>query len=91
MNTDSKNTETKQCTIPSVGSSALIRGKKKLPKGKYKYVYSYKMPDGYIKYQSYISKYGWSKYHETERQAAIAVDKYLIFKGKEPVNILVRK
>ena len=91
MNTDNRNAETKQCTIPSVGSSAVIRGKKKLPKGKYKNVYSYKMPDGSVKHQSYISKYRWYKYHETERQAAIAVDKYLLSKVKEPVNILVRK
>lgn len=28
---------------------------------------------------------------DTERQAAIVVDKLLIGKGKEPVNILVRK
>jgi hypothetical protein len=28
---------------------------------------------------------------ETERDAAIAVDKILISKGKEPVNILIRK
>ena len=28
---------------------------------------------------------------KTERAAAIAVDKILISKGKEPVNILVRK
>ncbi len=28
---------------------------------------------------------------DTERQAAIAIDKLLISKGKEPVNILVRK
>lgn len=28
---------------------------------------------------------------ETEREAALAVDKYLISKGKEPVNILKPK
>ena len=28
---------------------------------------------------------------DTEREAAIAADKILIAKGKEPVNILVRK
>jgi hypothetical protein len=31
------------------------------------------------------------KTYNTEREAAIAVDKYLISKGKEPLNILVRK
>jgi hypothetical protein len=31
------------------------------------------------------------KLYKTEREAAVAVDKYLIGKGKEPVNILVRR
>jgi hypothetical protein len=31
------------------------------------------------------------KGYDTEREAAIAIDKILISKGKEPVNILVRK
>lgn len=34
-----------------------------------------------------VSKIGY----ETEREAAMVVDKYLIRKGKEPVNILKRK
>ena len=34
-----------------------------------------------------VSKIGY----KTEREAAIVVDKYLIGKGKEPVNILKRK
>ena len=34
-----------------------------------------------------VSKIGY----KTEREAALVVDKYLISKGKEPVNILVRK
>jgi hypothetical protein len=29
--------------------------------------------------------------YKTEREAALVVDKYLISKGKEPVNILKRK
>ena len=66
-----------------------VRNKVRLPKGKYKYVYPYIMPDGSIKYQSYISEYKWSAYHETEKAAAIAVDKYLIGKGLKPINILV--
>lgn len=32
-----------------------------------------------------------SAYYTTEREAAIAVDKYLISIGREPVNILKRK
>lgn len=66
-------------------------GKKKLPKGKYKYVYSYELPNGEIVHQSFLPQYKWSAYHDTEKKAAIAVDKFLINKGKEPINILVRK
>jgi hypothetical protein len=66
-------------------------GKTKLPKGQYKYVYSYKMTTGEVVYQSYITKYKWSCYHETERAAAIAVDKKLLFNGEDPINILVRR
>lgn len=33
----------------------------------------------------------WRAYFDTEREAAIAVDKKLIEIGEEPVNILVRK
>lgn len=32
-----------------------------------------------------------NKFYDTEKKAAIAADKFLINKGKEPVNILVRK
>lgn len=70
-------------------SNSFIRGMVKLPKGKYKHVYSYKMPDGTIRYQSYITKYKWSSYHETEKAAAIAVDKYLLQKGLKAVNVLI--
>jgi len=34
---------------------------------------------------------GLTTYHNTEREAAIAFDKKLINKGKEPVNVLIRK
>lgn len=62
--------------------------KEKLPKGQYKYVYAYKIKDGTIIYQSYIPTYKWSAYHNSEKEAAIAVDKFLISKGKDPINIL---
>jgi hypothetical protein len=32
-----------------------------------------------------------STFYETEREAAVAVDKRLIYKGKEPINVLVKK
>ena len=88
QNDDLKN-ETPTDANNVLADSAFIRGKIKLPKGKYKYVYSYKMPDGTIKHQSFISKYKWSAYHKTEKEAAIAVDKYLLQKGLKPVNMLV--
>ena len=86
------NAETRQTAIQLVGSSVAFKlGKKKLPKGKYKYVYAYEMPDGSIKYQAFIPKYKWSVYLETERQAAIEVDKFLINKGLKPINVLVAR
>lgn len=88
MNTPQK----RQSAIQHVSSSvAFMYGKKKLPKGKYKNVYAYQMPDGTIKYQAYIPKYKWSVYFETEKQAAIEVDKFLINKGLSPVNVLVAR
>ena len=88
-----KNSETNDIQIhirnTMLTHCAFIRKKVKLPKGKYKYVYSYILPDGSIKHQSFISKYKWSAYHETEKAAAIAVDKYLIGKGLKPINVLV--
>ncbi len=56
---------------------------------KYKYVKYLEVNDkGYwaLNYPG-VSKISYP----TEREAAIAIDKYLIKKGKEPVNILVRK
>jgi hypothetical protein len=38
------------------------------------------------KYRSCIGKF--SAYYNTERESAIAVDKYLIKNGKKPINIL---
>ncbi len=43
-----------------------------------------------VKWRIHIKGVGCNLF-ETERQAALAVDKYLISIGKEPVNILVRK
>ena len=83
--------EKKALHISDVRRSAYIYGKKKLPKGKYKNVYSYELPDGKIVNQSFLPKYKWSAYHDSEKKAAIAVDKFLIAKGKEPINVLVRK
>lgn len=56
---------------------------------KYKHVLKTEV-NGHVYYRINIK--GVSKIgYKTEREAALAVDKYLINKGKEPVNILVRK
>jgi len=61
----------------------------KIIKSKYKYVEIVVVCDK-IYYR--VSMSGVSKdSFLTEREAAIAADKLLISKGKEPVNILVRK
>jgi len=58
-------------------------------KSKYRYVEIVEV-SGKIYYR--VSMSGVSKdSFNTEREAAIAADKLLIKKGKEPVNILVRK
>jgi hypothetical protein len=54
----------------------------------YKYVQKYKEGDK-IKWLGKVLRTG--KTFKTEREAALYVDKVLINKGKEPVNILVRK
>lgn len=91
MNIDNKNTETKQCTIPSVSGSAFPNGKKRLPKGKYKYVCGYELKDGSVVYHCDIRKLKWSAYFDSEHKAAKMVDLKLIEKGLEPVNVLKRK
>lgn len=59
--------------------------------GKSKYKYVVLEWDSTEKERWIMSIYGNRKPFDTERQAAIAVDKKLIERGKEPVNILVRK
>lgn len=56
---------------------------------KYKYVKYIESND--VGYWSINLKNVTKKSYPTERDAAIAVDKYLISKGKNPVNILVKK
>jgi hypothetical protein len=42
-------------------------------------------------YRAQISKLGWSKCFDVERDAAVAVDKKLLENGMEAVNILIPK
>jgi len=56
----------------------------------YKYVYGIKFR-GEVVYRAYITRLKWANYFLSEREAAIAVDKKLLEKGKEPVNILKKK
>ena len=64
-----------------------IRGKVS-GKSKYKYVLQIMKTDGTYSYQ--MSVCGVCRVYDTEREAALKVDKVLISKGKEPVNILKR-
>lgn len=54
---------------------------------KYKYVSIIVYKDGGIRYKMAIPN-KICKYYDTEREAALAVDKYFISKKKNPVNIL---
>lgn len=59
---------------------------------KYKLVYLFLNKGKEVWTASIGTKYGRNmKYFKTEREAALAVDKYLIEMGKNPVNILVRR
>lgn len=61
-------------------------------KSKYKYVVYLKQTYGSAFSGFTINIPGVTKkIYKTEREAAIAVDKYFLSKGKEPVNIFVRK
>ena len=61
----------------------------KYEKSKYKYVIK-ELINGVVLWKMTIKGYSQKRY-KTEREAAISVDKIMISKGKEPVNILVRK
>jgi hypothetical protein len=56
----------------------------------YKYVYLYQDSKGNICYRGQVGRTS-AKTVSTEREAAINADRQLIEKGREPVNILVRK
>lgn len=58
-------------------------------KSKYKYVQNLKC-NGEDYWTHSLPNVTRVKY-QTEREAALAVDKYLLSKGKKPVNILVAK
>lgn len=67
-----------------------------MTKSKYKYVYwneSYKAKRYGKQWQAYYKNEGrnFTRYFKTDREAAIAIDKYFLSIGKEPVNILKRK
>ena len=57
---------------------------------KYRNVSKESMPDETIIYIADITrnKRRYSSYHYTERDAALAIDKYLITINEEPINIL---
>jgi len=55
----------------------------------YKYVYLYLQKDGKERWEAKIFNIG--KCYDTEKEAAIEVDRKLIEKGKKPINILIPK
>jgi hypothetical protein len=57
-------------------------------KSKYKYVLQIMKKDGSYAWQ--MSVCGICRVFDTEKEAAIKVDKVLIDNGKEPVNVLKR-
>ena len=66
------------------------RNHKRIPKSsKYKYVAKMECEKGFIRWRACCL--GASKSFKNERDAAKWVDLRLIEKGKEPVNILIRK
>lgn len=71
--------------------------KKRIRKSdKYKYVYLYELIDKKKPVEKWFAMTGnlhfdfKSSFHDTEREAALAVDRKLIELNKEPVNILKR-
>jgi len=56
---------------------------------KYSYVCKYEDRHGNILWQG--KRYKNAPMVDSERKAAINVDKQLLAKGKEPINVLVRK
>jgi len=56
---------------------------------KYKYVFLYETKDKKQRWGAMI--YSNGVYFDTEREAAISIDKKLISKGKKPINILIPK
>lgn len=61
----------------------------KYTKTQYKYV-SEVYQHGKVRFRAQMGT-GVGKLYDDIREAAISVDKYLINKGKQPVNILVKK
>jgi L-ascorbate metabolism protein UlaG (beta-lactamase superfamily) len=61
---------------------------KRVSKTKYKYVSIHTNHKKEIFYHAYHTKYGFSKYFDNEKDAAIAIDILLLNKGLSPINIL---
>lgn len=66
------------------------RKMKRICKTEYKYV-SLVSYGGVFTFKAELCKYKWMKNFSSCREAALSVDKKLIEKGENPVNILVKK
>jgi len=76
---------------PVLGAVPSVYGKmKRICKTEFKYV-SVVSYDGVTTFRAEICKYKWMKCFANCREAALAVDKKLIEKGQQPVNILVKR
>ena len=74
-----------------LGEVPSVYGKmKRICKTEFKYV-SVVNYDGVATFRAELCKYKWMKCFSSCREAALAVDKKLIEKGKQPVNILVKR
>jgi hypothetical protein len=61
---------------------------RKIRSSEYKYVSRVTRPTGGPKWRAKPTGVSWGTLHDTEREAALQVDRWLIRHGKEPVNIL---
>ena len=66
--------------------------KKAIPGGKYKYVTRYKLQHkDQIVYCAKYPKLGFYYHSEDEKDAALVMDRFLISRGEQPINIFKSK
>lgn len=63
---------------------------RKIGTSKYKYVTKVNQPTGGPKWRAKPNSVSWGTLHDSEREAALQIDRWMIRNGREPVNILKR-